>query len=240
MKISTSVRIELLKLNHTGFWFLQLLIILGSMLVLNGYYILYAFEEAMPRIKIIYEFVGILTPIISSIFVAFLVRIDEQASNMYGILAARHRKKLAMGMLLISWSITVLQLFGQIVSLLLLGRGENAVVSKILLLGSGTMIFSLFFYVFHLFLHLRFGIGISMLWGVFECMQAVMYSNIQLAGVFCYIPSAWLMEWKACILAGELKEKAEFWVTCLLMLSLYLALFLFWFERWEGRKRHEE
>lgn len=240
MKISTGIRIELLKLNHTGFWLLQLLIILGSTFVLNGYYILYTSREILPRIKMIYELVGILTPIISSISVAFLVRLDEQAANMYGILAVRHRKKMIMGMLLISWSITVLQLLGQTVSLSFLCRGERTVLSKLLLLGSGMMIFSIFYHLFHLFLHLRFGIGISMLWGVFECMQSVMYSNIQLAGGFRFIPSAWLMEWKACILAGELREMSGFWIACLVMLPAYLALFLFWFERWEGRKSHDE
>lgn len=240
MKISTGIKLELLKLRHTGFWAIQLLIILVITLGLNGYYVLYGFREVVPRIKMIFEFLGILIPVTSSISIALLVRTEEQIANMYGILGVRHRKKIVMGILFISWSITVLQLLVMVISLAVLGRIWGSDLQNLLLLSCGMMIFSLFYPIFHLFLHLRFGIGFSMLVGVFECMQSVMYSNIHLAGIFRYIPSAWLMEWKTCILAGELSESFFFWIICLLMLLTFLALLLIWIERWEGRKNYGE
>lgn len=234
------MRLELLKLRHTGFWGLQLLLILGSVFALSGYYLLYASKETFFRIKMIYELVGILAPIVSSISIAFLVRLEEQAANLYGILAVKRRKKTVMGILLVSWSVTLLQLALQAISLMLFGITDETMLSQILLLTGGMMLFGFFYPLFHLFLHLRFGIGISLLWGVFECMQSVMYSNIQLAGGFRYIPFAWLMEWKAGVLTGEWNERLAFWGSCLLMLIAYWVLFLIWFEYWEGRKNRDE
>lgn len=239
MNILTSMKLQILKLRHGGFWLLHLLMIFGVTLLLDGYYVLYSFKDSMSRMKLIYEFIGILIPILVSITIAFLVRMEEQTANLYGILAVRHRKKVIMGLLLFSWTTTVLQVLIQTISLVILGDMEGDALPKILLLGGGMAVFSFFFHLFHLFLHLRFGIGVSLLVGVFECMQSVMYSNVQLAGIFQYIPSAWLMEWKACILAGGLREQWIFWIISLSLLLTYLILFLIWFEHWEGKNNGE-
>ncbi len=240
MKIFTGVRLALLKVRHTGFWLFQVLTILASSFVMGGYYVLYDAEESGFRIKIIYEIIGIMIPLVSSFSIAFLVKLEEQIANMYGILAVHHRKTITMGMLLLSWSVIVSQLMVLTIFLAFLGGMEGIEVGKLLLLDGGMIIFGFFYPLFHFFLHLRFGIGVSMLFGVFECMQSVMYSNIEMAGVFRYIPFAWLMEWKTCILAEEWKESRGFWVVSLLMLIIYLVLLLSWFERWEGKKNYEQ
>ena len=239
MNILISTKMQILKLRHTKFGLLQLLIIFGVTLLLDGYYMVYSFKDSISRIKLIYEFLGIMIPLLSSISIAFLVKVEEQISNLYGLLAIRYRKKVIMGLLLFSWATTVLQIFIQTFSLTMLDTVERDVLSKILLLGGGMVVFSFFFHLFHLFLHLRLGIGISLLVGVFECMQAVMYSNVQLAGIFRYIPSAGLMEWKSGVLAGSLREQRVFWAISLALLLIYLFIFLIWFERWEGKNNGE-
>ncbi len=240
MSILTGVKLELNKLKHTGFWLFHILIICTVTILLDGYYLLYISRDSILRVKMIYEFVGILIPIMSSISIAFLVRLEEQISNMYGILAVRHRKNMIMGTLLVSWFVTMLQISLQTISLVILGKMRGGELRQTLLLGGGMIIFSLFYHIFHLFLHLKFGIGFSILWGVFECMQSVMYSNIQLVKIFRYIPSAWLMEWKVSVLEGNLKELSRFWMSSLFLLLVYLVLFLLWFEKWEGKKNYSE
>ncbi len=237
MSILTSVKLELLKLRHTKFWLFHILIICGITLLMDVYYILYDFKEPAARIKMIYEFVGILLPIFCSISIAFLIRIEEGISNMYGILGVRHRKTVIMGIWLVAWSIAVLQLLLQTVSIKIIGGINGDILQKLWLLCGGMMVFSSFYYLFHLFLHLKFGIGLSILWGVFECMQSVMYSNIELAKIFRYIPFAWLMEWKDYVLEGEWKEEMTFWAISFVLLLIYFCLFLRWFERWEEKKK---
>jgi len=93
MNILISTKMQILKLRHTKFGLLQLLIIFGVTLLLDGYYMVYSFKDSISRIKLIYEFLGIMIPLLSSISIAFLVKVEEQISNLYGLLAIRYRKK---------------------------------------------------------------------------------------------------------------------------------------------------
>ena len=42
---------------------------------------------------------------------------------------------------------------------------------------------SLVIYALHLFFSLKFGLGLSVFLGVFECLQCILYSNIELHGL---------------------------------------------------------
>ena len=59
----------------------------------------------------------------------------------------------------------------------------------------GLAIGSFVTYALHLFLSLKFGLGISLFWGVFECLQCILYSNIELHGLWRFIPFSWSVNW---------------------------------------------
>ena len=94
-------------------------------------------------------------------------------------------------------------------------------------------------YILHLFLSFKFGLGISLFWGVFESLQCVLYSNIELKGIARYIPFAWSMNWIKDILNRQLfTYGAEKIGIAALTIGSFL-LILLWFSHWEGRKSYE-
>ena len=50
----------------------------------------------------------------------------------------------------------------------------------------------------------KFGLGLSLFWGVFESLQCILYSNIELKGLARYIPFAWSMNWVQDILSRQI------------------------------------
>lgn len=235
MSLITGLKIQKAKLKHTGFAAFQLIVILTITLALDGYYLLYSRKPSLERLKLIYEFITVFTPVICSISIAWLVKPDEQSSNMFGLLAVKNRNPVIAGPLLIAWGCIVLQLAVQTLSLLILGLHEAEAVKKLLLLFAGTSVLAMFFCVFHLFLQLKFGIGMSAFWGIFECMQMIAYSNIKLAGGFRYIPSAWISEWQRALLTNELAHQWQVFLIYIAILVSMLVLFFIWFGKWEGK-----
>ena len=94
-------------------------------------------------------------------------------------------------------------------------------------------------YILHLFLSFKFGLGLSLFWGVFESLQCILYSNIELKGVARYIPFAWSMNWVQDILSRQIFNYGteKIWIAALTTGGLLLTLL--WFSHWEGRKNYE-
>lgn len=237
MNLITGIKIHNAKLKHTGFAAFQIIVILSITAALDGYYLLYSHKSELQRLRLIYDFIAVFTPVICSISIAWQMRQDEQVSNMFGLLAVKNRMPIIGGPLLIAWGCIVAQLFVQTLSLSLLipGVSETETLRILLLLFAGMSVYTLFFCVFHLFLQLRFGIGISVFWGVFECMQMIAYSNIKLAGGFRYVPSAWISVWQSAVFESELVEHWQMFATYLVILVLMSVSFFIWFGKWEGK-----
>ena len=107
-------------------------------------------------------------------------------------------------------------------------------------LGAAGMAFcNLIIYILHLFLSFKFGLGLSLFWGVFESLQCILYSNIELKGVARYIPFAWSMNWVQDILSRQIFNYGteKIWIAALTTGGLLLTLL--WFSHWEGRKNYE-
>ena len=82
----------------------QFIVIIGTIMMLNGYYFLYSNRSSdLDRMKMIYECLGAFLPIYSTINVAFLLKIEELLSSMYGILGVQQRSKIMAPILIISW-----------------------------------------------------------------------------------------------------------------------------------------
>ena len=88
-------------------------------------------------------------------------------------------------------------------------------------------------------LSFKFGLGLSLFWGVFESLQCILYSNIELKGIARYIPFAWSMSWIQDTLNQQFFSYGteKVWIAVLMIGGLLLTLF--WFSHWEGRKNYE-
>ena len=98
---------------------------------------------------------------------------------------------------------------------------------------------NLIIYALHLFLSLKFGLGISLFWGVFESLQCILYSNIELNGIARYIPFAWSMNWLQDILNDRFFNHGTEWIGIAVLTIGGLLLIFLWFSHWEGRKNYE-
>ncbi len=105
--------------------------------------------------------------------------------------------------------------------------------------GAGMAFYNFIIYALHLFLSFRFGLGISLFWGVFESLQCILYSNIELNGMARYIPFAWSMNWVHDVMNDRLSVHATEWIWIAVFTIGGVLLTFLWFSHWEGRKNYE-
>lgn len=75
--------------------------------------------------------------------------------------------------------------------------------------------------------------------GVFESLQCILYSNIELKGIWRYIPFAWSMNWVHDVLNNGLSVHVTEWIWIAALTIGGVLLTLLWFSHWEGRKNYE-
>lgn len=238
MSLLRGLEIEIIKLKRTSYWIFQIGTTLICLIFFGSYYQMYSTQSENRRIHLIFEIIATLLPIICSISTAYLVKQEEQIANLYGMLSVRQRGRMICQKLLFAWLMGSCGLLMLTLEIGILSSQQSSVIFNLTGLYVGMAVFSLFFYIFHFFLNLRYGIGMSLFWGVIESMQAVMYSNINLSGVFKFIPFAWLMEWKQELLEEILIKNKAFWSMCILMLIVVFFSLVWWFKGWEGRKKY--
>lgn len=90
-----------------------------------------------------------------------------------------------------------------------------------------------------LILSMKFGLAISLFWGVFECLQCILYSNIELQGFWRYIPFSWSVNWVQDVLNDKLASNSAQWMIVSILSAGALLAILYWFVHWEGRKNNE-
>ena len=122
---------------------------------------------------------------------------------------------------------------------LLLGMADTVQLGMLIGAAAGMAFCNFIIYILHLFLSFKFGLGLSLFWGVFESLQCILYSNIELKGVARYIPFAWSMNWIQDILSRQIFNYGteKIWIAALTTGGLLLTLL--WFSHWEGRKNYE-
>lgn len=231
---------EIIKLRRTPFFWCHLLFPVAGAAVFGYYFTSYVTQSETNRLRLILEITATIFPILTSIMTGIVVA-PEEATGFYTILSEEKRGRAILTKLLFLWGMGTLALlllavcFGAF-SLLLTGVGGYGTFFLAL---SGMAIWAILLYVFHLFLNLKWGIGISVFFGVFESLQAIIYSNITLKGIFWYLPFAWQINWSKDVLQQVVTRHAAGWGVCALLTVAAVVFFVRWFLRWEGRKIYE-
>jgi ABC-2 type transport system permease protein len=230
------IHAQLIKLKRTPFiWYLTASTtgIIALFLLYNS---LYSGKPADDRMKLIFEIYGVALPLLHGLTVFFLTGPDEQMANMYGLLSVKNRTGMFMTLVSLVWGIESLRT--ALVFLVMgLQTGIQVTGMQILLFAAGEIMISLLSIVFHLWLNLKFGVALSLFFAVLELLQSVMYSNINIVGLWRFLPAAWAMEWKSDVLNQAWVTNLPFWGSCLLIILLAMAVFNMWFYRWEGRRK---
>lgn len=231
---------EIIKLRRTPFFWCHLLFPVAGAVVFGYYYTSYVTQSETNRLRLILEITATIFPILTSIMTG-IVAASEEATGFYAILSEEKRGRAILTKLLFLWGMGALALlllaicFGAFF-LLFMGEGEYGTFFLAL---SGMAVFAVLLYALHLFLNLKWGVGISVFFGVFESLQAIIYSNITLTGIFWYLPFAWQINWIRDVLQQSVTGHAAEWGICILLTVAAVVALVQWFLRWEGRKVYE-
>lgn len=237
-----TIRSEFIKLRHTAYWMIHILVPLAGAILFVFYFVFYHSVDSSDKLELTMELTAMVFPLLISVIVGLNISQEERASQFQNLLAVPNRKKVFLSKLTAHYlsgmiSLTILfLLFGVGVNI---GSNEKFLWNQLLLTLPGLAFSSFILYVLHLFLNLKFGLGISLFWGVFECLQCILYSNIKLHGFWRCIPFSWSVNWINEIFSGQLSEQSTEWITNGILAGCVLVAVLHWFTHWEGRKNYE-
>lgn len=239
MSLGRMIASECFKLKHTFFGWIHLCMPLMGAVVFLVYYILHNGEEPYRKWNLILEMIATFLPILISVVVGIAVLVEEKNCHLQTILAmpGRKRELLAkLGILYGAGMVAVTVLF------LILGtgifiKGSATIELECVVVAVGGLVFwNLFTYIFHLFLQLKYGLGVSLVWGVFECLQCILYSNVELWGNWRLLPFSWPVCWIHDVMQEDVVMHLREWGSCAVITAVALWGLLQWFARWEGRK----
>lgn len=237
------VNSELIKLKHTAFKAIHFFMPLIGALLFVLYFIIYKNVDDFKKLQMILELTATIFPLLISVIVSLNITLEEKASNFQTLLAVPNRKKIFLSKLVTLYGMGMLALFSLFffftVGVFFFGLSETINFTKLILSVCGIAIFNLIIYIWHLFISLKFGFGVSLFCGVFESMQCILYSNIELTGIWRYIPFAWTINWIQDITKNRLTNHTIEWVFIVVLTIIGLFLTIIWFSNWEGRKNYE-
>lgn len=242
MRTVDMVKAELVKIRHTSYWYIHIFTpVVGAILFLF-YFTIYKDIDVYQKLNLIFELTAMIFPLLIGVIVGLTIYQEEKAAYFQIILVVPNRWKAILAKLIVLYFSGVASLIA-LYALFFVGCIIEQInnIPLLLLLQTilGLAFCNLIIYAFHIFISLKFGFGISMLIGVFECLQCILYSNIELQKVWKYIPFAWSIYWIKDIFEGRLLENIMQWSVPVVFTIIILFAIMFWFSRWERRKRYD-
>ena len=221
MRMIALIRADFLKQRHTSYWGLHIAIPIVGAILFVFYFLLYQNVDELKKLRLLLELTAMVFPLLISIIVGLNITQEERASHFQSLLVVPDRRKV---------------LLAKFIALYLSGIFSLTLLFTLFAIGAGIMPWGL---LLHLFLSLKFGLGISLFWGVFECLQCILYSNIELHGPWRLIPFSWSVNWVHDVLYGRLAANTAQWILIAALSVGILLTILHWFSCWEGRKNNE-
>ena len=238
-----AVRSEQVKTKHTPFWAIHFCIPAIGALLFLAYYSQYGSTADSKKLRMILEITTTFFPLLISVIVGLNVALEEKASHFQTLLAVPNRHKNMLAKLTYLYGSGVFALFFLfllfVVGIHLLGMADTVPLGMLIGAAAGMSFCHLIGYILHLFLSFKFGLGLSLFWGVFESLQCILYSNIELKGIARYIPFSWSMNWVQDILSRQIFNYGTEKIRIVALTTGGLLLTLLWFSHWEGRKNYE-
>lgn len=243
MSVIGAVHSELVKIKHTPFAAIHFCLPVIGALLFVAYYSMYSNIAGDKKLKLILEITATFFPLLISVVVGLNILLEEKASHFQILLAAPNRPGIILAKLVVLYSMGIFALLGLfaffILGIYFLGIVDTVQLGILAQAAVGMAFYNLIIYIFHLFLSFKFGLGISLFCGVFESLQGILYSNIELNGIWRYIPFAWSMDWVKDIMSNRILTHRTEWISITVLTTGSLLLVLTWFSHWEGRKNYE-
>lgn len=242
MRMIDLFRADFLKQQHTSYLGIHTVIPMAGAILFVFYFLLYQNVDELKKLRLLLELTAMVFPLLISMIVGLNITQEERASHFQSLLAVPNRRKMLLAkfaVLYLSGIFSLVLLFGLFAIATEISRPGaipcNLIIQSVLGLAIGSFVI----YALHLFLSLKFGLGISLFWGVFECLQCILYSNIELHGLWRFIPFSWSVNWVHDVLNRRLASNVAQWILIVALSVGILLTILHWFSCWEGRKNHE-
>lgn len=199
--------------------------------------------EDEKKLKMILELTATVFPLLISGIVSLNITLEERAAHFQTLLAEPSRCKIIIAKLMYIYGMGIFALFILfllfILGLHLLEIADTLQVAILIKAVLGIACCNFIIYILHLFLSFKFGLGVSLFWGVFESLQCILYSNVELKGMARYIPFSWSINWIQDILQYQFSVHITEWIWIAMLTLGSVVLILLWFSHWEGRKNYE-
>ncbi|WP_195268664.1 lantibiotic immunity ABC transporter MutG family permease subunit [Eubacterium sp. 1001713B170207_170306_E7] len=246
---------EALKIKHTPLLWLHLILPLVGVALFLFYSALSAWDTVV-LLTLYFEALALAFPMLIGIVCGMAASQEEQAGgfqNMLGVLPSRLMPFLSkagfLAVLGLGSLAAAIGLYGAGFALL---PGQQAVPALLYLKLAGVLFgTSLFLYLLHLWIGLRFGKGASISVGVAgSLVSALMLTGLG-DGIWYFIPWAWGVRLSDMAVLNAMtspspqglmfiqNETAAGWLAAGVATLLLLAFCLIWFKRWEGRSASE-
>lgn len=241
MTIERGIRSELLKYRRTViYWFHLCLPALGAGIFLL-YLALYSQTETTAKLALILELIALVQPIIIALICGITCLLDENAGHFQAILIN------PMGRIKSFFSkLSALTLLGAFSTMLLIASilagsilFSLAPLPSNIFAGAGMILFlgTLPLYVIHIFLSLRWGLGVSVFVGMAESLLVIMFSNVP-TFTWPFLPCTWAVKFMQSRLYAIPITIAQI-VTTVVIFAFCLLFSFAWFQRWEGKNSFE-
>lgn len=233
------------KTKHLSIRMAHFLIPICVVMIFLSYYS-YSPWDAYGKVEAFFQILGIGFPFLISLFCVMIAE-QELIVGRYQELLSAPRKCLACYSKLLL--LILFGLFSVCLTSLLFGIGyfyvlHEQVISfsfywkaSLILLGS-----SLFFYIEHFFLSLRFHGGVSIGLGMIESLVSALLLTGLGEYIWMYIPSGWVSRLVTQFLAIQstrmvyMREFSTAMLVCVVLTIFVAILFGIWFYRWEGKR----
>lgn len=236
------IRSDIHKFRHTPMLWIHILIPLSAALLFAAYYSISSWEISA-KISGYLEVIGVAFPLMIGLITGMAAEQEEQAGNFQTMLcgvrsrAAAYTSKLLLLLLLGTLSI--------VIALGTFAVGFQAAPAMLYVRAGGLLMAgSIFLYILHLFVSLRYGKGLSVGLGIAESLISALALTGLGDGKWYYIPCAWsarlcdnlVFTWlfPSTALGHEEIHRCLIIAACAAATAFIISLF--WFDSWEGGK----
>ena len=242
------MKADLLKIKHTSLCMVHLAV----PVVMSGAFLLYYSVSpwnAFGKVQAFFQIMGMGYPFLIGVFCAIIAEQESYAGGCQAMLSAADRRiafssKLLLLVLMGAFSVILASvMFGTVY---FWGMRQQAVRYSFYWIGAGVMIGgSLFLYILHLFLALRFNKGVTIGTGIAESLLSALCLTGLGDGIWICIPAAWANRMVCYVMysyseqGGVMVDIRKAAVICVIATMVALVSYEIWACRWDGVSGNE-
>ncbi len=255
MKIIGLLKADFLKMRHTSFYMIHILVPAIGVILFLGYYY-YSPWNTVNKVNGFFETLCIAFPVLIGIVTEMVIEKEAEAGKFKEMLSVVYGKKMCLlSKVLMMMAAGLFSLFlasfGFYIGFQYILKQNSLTLDFYVLLTAVIFTAQIFIYLFHLFLSIKYGSGVSIGMGIFESLVSALFITGLGDGIWKVVPCSWAVRFCNNFFTKESGSadmfKAfggiKYWIesssmgiiNCIVFtIMIGIALFI-WFKSFEGR-----